>query len=172
MWSALSSISQYSDKRYLLHDVTSIQFQIPIFASMLHLMKIQNTIAILQMLDRTPYNSTLRHIWSHGSQFVRFCSLRIDVWSSPSDSTSSKKFARKLQTIHDWRNSRIRIAEKITSLREFARKFHAELVRIQSRRHKRLLWKNVENTVFADVLQSGFSWYNLTKAELVRFCWN
>ena len=45
-------------------------------------------------------------------------------------------------------------------------------VKIQNRWHKRLLWKNVKNTIFANVLQSKFNWYNLTKKKLMRFCWN
>ena len=39
-------------------------------------------------------------------QFVRFCTLRIGVWSSPSGSTSSGELARKLQDTHRWGSSR------------------------------------------------------------------
>ena len=75
---------------------------------------------ILQSLDRTSYKSILRHIWSHESRFVRFCSLRIDVWSSSSESTSSRELARKLQAIHRWESyiverARIYIAGKARS---------------------------------------------------------
>ena len=38
----------------------------------------------------------------------------------------------------------MRIAERVISLREFARKLQIELVRIQGRWHKRLLWESVE----------------------------
>ena len=66
---------------------------------------------------------------------------------------SSKQFIAEgvtsLRESHRWENH---IAGEVTSLREFARKLQIELVRIQSRWHKRLLWENVENTVFANVL--------------------
>ena len=72
--------------------------------------------------------------------------------------TALRKFARKLQTTYRWKN---RIAEKVTSLREFAleklqnsslkkfaRKLQTELVRILSRKHRRMLWKSVEKYSF------------------------
>ena len=105
-------------------------------------------------------------------RFVRFCNLRIDAWfsfriyhiekvcSKASNNASLKKseFA-SLKKSHRWK-----------SLHESFKLI--KLVKIQSRWHKRLLWKNVENTIFANVLQSKFNWYNLTKEKLMRFCWN
>ena len=74
------------------------------------------------------------------------------------------------------------IVEKVTSLRKIQnsslwKNLHENfkldwIVKIQSKKHKRLLWKSVENTIFANMLQSEFNWYNLTKAKLMRFCWN
>ena len=185
MWFALSSISQYSDKRYLLHDVTSIQFQIFNSASMLHLMKIQNTIAILQILDRTFYNSTLRHI------SCQYMSSNLDSFVF---AVFASMYDLVLQNLRHWESLlessrqyiaervRIYIAEKAlecASLKKPSRwkSLHEnfkliKLVKIQSRWHRRLLWKSVENTIFADVLQSESNWYNLTKEKLVRSCWN
>ena len=114
-------------------------------------------------------------------RFVRFCNFYIDAWFR-SRHITLRKFARKFQTTYRWES---RIVEKIislkkfvlkkfqnSSLKKFARKFQTEFVKIQSKWHKRLLWKNVENTIFANVLQSKFNWYNLTKTKLMRFCWN
>ena len=83
---------------------------------------------------------------SYLCQFVRFCNLCIDVWPNPSGATSSKKLARKLQTICRWERSSLRkLAEKArwesslgmlagnarsTSLRKLARKLQANLVRL------------------------------------------
>ena len=57
-----------------------------------------------------------------------------------------------LQNLRHWRNSRMRIVERITSLKKFQnssskkfkRKLQTEFVKIQSRWHKRLLWKSIE----------------------------
>ena len=38
-------------------------------------------------------------------RFVRFCSFRIDVWSSLTGPTSLRELARKLQTMHRWGSS-------------------------------------------------------------------
>ena len=46
------------------------------------------------------------------SRFVRFCTLRIDVWSSPSESTSLRELARKLQNTHRWESSRSHFVEE------------------------------------------------------------
>ena len=118
-----------------------------------------------ELLDRTFYKSILRHI---SSQYVyrisihSFCSLRIDAWRNLKIYDVERACSKALDT-------RMRIVEKAselialkklqnsslkklksTSLRELARKLQTELVKILSRRHKRLLWRSVENTVFAD----------------------
>ena len=124
------------------------------------------------------------NIRSHVIQFdftLYFKSIRVSnfdsfvfaIFASIHDLTL-KKFVRKFQTTYCWKN---RIVKKIISLKKFvlkkfARKFQIEFVKIQNKWHKRLLWKNIKNTIFANVLQSKFNWYNLTKTKLMRFCWN
>ena len=68
-----------------------------------------------------------------------------------------------IQNISRWKslfeNFKQYVVKKVTSLKKFenssskkfARKFQIEFVKILSKKHKRLLWKNVENTVFANV---------------------
>ena len=65
-------------------------------------------------------------------------------------------------------NFKQRIVERITSLKKFARKFQIEFVKILNKKHKRLLWKSVESTVFANVFdkccnQNSIVWIDQLK---------
>ena len=80
-----------------------------------HEKRTQN-IETLKTSMHSSYKSTLFFVETCRNiedRFVRFCSLRIDVWFSSSESTSSKKLARKLQNTHRWRSSRSHFVERV-----------------------------------------------------------
>ena len=65
-------------------------------------------------------------------RFARFYNFRIDVWFNFKKFTSSKKFVRKFQTIHYWKNYIVeKVYTKISNQIEF--------VKILNRKHKRML---------------------------------
>ena len=87
----------------------------------------------------------LKSIWF---RFVRFCNFYIDAWFHHVEKICSKiSNNASLKKSYRWKNY---IVEKIISLKKsiefqnsllkkFARKFQTEFVKIQSKKHKRLL---------------------------------
>ena len=87
------------------------------------------------------------------SRFVRFCTFRIDVWSSSSESTSLREFARKLQNTHRWRSSRSHFVERVCwqqwqSLTSFNRSKSIELREFARKLQNMHLWESFRTCRF------------------------
>ena len=155
MWFALSSISHYSNKStcFMMYSLFNSRYQYShrCFISWRCIFRTS------QFFRCSIARFTIRfYVIFEINKLSNFDSFVFAIFASMHDlilkSITLKKFVRKFQTTYRWENHIVEKTSKFVALKKFARKFQIEFVKIQSKKHKRLLWKNVENTIFANVL--------------------
>ena len=151
MWFAFSFI--IAELRQLIfvswcifHSILDIEFHIDALSHE----EIQN-VAIFQMLDRTFYNSILRHVEINRISIRSFLQsshrcMILSRWKSLLESFRQRIVEKitSLRKSRRWKSFKTRIVERVCTKTSN----QTELVRILSRRHRRMLWKSVEKYSF------------------------